>query len=87
MKPGGIVIVATFGPDAPEKCNGLEVVHYDADLLHDEFGATFTSVDSRTELHQAPFGTTQQFLYMFVQDRITRRRAFPGRHPIRLQCV
>ena len=63
MKPGGFVIVATFGPEGPEKCSGLEVVRYDADSLHDEFGAAFTLVDSKTELHQTPFGTTQQFLY------------------------
>lgn len=63
MKPGGYVIVATFGPEGPEKCSGLEVVRYDADALHGEFGAKFRLVDSKTELHQTPFGTTQQFLY------------------------
>ena len=26
MKPGGHVIVATFGPEGPEKCSGLSVV-------------------------------------------------------------
>lgn len=63
MKPGGHVIVATFGPEGPEKCSGLNVVRYDADSLHDEFGAHFRLVESATELHQTPFGTTQQFLY------------------------
>jgi SAM-dependent methyltransferase len=63
MKPGGFVIVATFGPEGPQKCSGLDVVRYDADSLHDEFGAKFRLVDSRTEVHQTPFGTTQQFLY------------------------
>lgn len=63
MKPGGHVIVATFGPEGPEKCSGLNVVRYDADSLHDEFGAHFRLMESATELHQTPFGTTQQFLY------------------------
>ena len=63
MKPGGHVIVATFGPEGPEKCSGLDVVRYDADSLHDEFGAHFRLMESATELHQTPFGTTQQFLY------------------------
>ena len=63
MKPGGFVIVATFGPEGPQKCSGLDAVRYDADSLHGEFGASFKLVDSKTELHQTPFGTTQQFLY------------------------
>lgn len=63
MKPGGYVIVATFGPEGPHKCSGLDVVRYDADSLHQEFGASFKLVDSATQLHQTPFGTTQQFLY------------------------
>ena len=63
MKPGGYVIVATFGPESPHKCSGLDVVRYDADSLHGEFGASFKLIDSKTDLHQTPFGTTQQFLY------------------------
>jgi SAM-dependent methyltransferase len=63
MKPGGYVIVATFGPEGPQKCSGLDVVRYDADSLHDEFGTSFKLVDSKTEVHRTPFGTTQQFLY------------------------
>ena len=63
MKPGGYVIVATFGPQGPHKCSGLDVVRYNADSLHDEFGASFRLINSTTELHKTPFGTTQQFLY------------------------
>lgn len=67
MKPGGHVIVATFGPEGPEKCSGLDVVRYDADTLHGEFGPRFRLVEHATELHQTPFGTTQQFLYCFCK--------------------
>lgn len=63
VKPGGYVLVATFGPEGPTKCSGLDVVRYDAEGLHDEFGARFELVESATELHQTPFGTKQQFLY------------------------
>ena len=41
VKHGGYVIMSTFGPEGPEKCSGLEVVCYDAERLHDEFGKTF----------------------------------------------
>jgi 2-polyprenyl-3-methyl-5-hydroxy-6-metoxy-1,4-benzoquinol methylase len=63
MKLGGHVIVATFGPEGPTQCSGLDVVRYDAQSLHAEFGRHFQLMESATELHQTPFGTTQQFLY------------------------
>jgi SAM-dependent methyltransferase len=65
VKHGGHVIVGTFGPEGPEKCSGLEVMRYDAGSLHDEFGARFRLVESSNELHETPFGTTQQFLYCY----------------------
>ena len=67
VKPGGHVIVSTFGPEGPTKCSGLEVVRYDADSLHGEFGGRFRLVESSEELHSTPFGTTQQFLYCYCQ--------------------
>ncbi|MDP3508829.1 MAG: class I SAM-dependent methyltransferase [Candidatus Melainabacteria bacterium] len=67
VKAGGHVIVATFGPQGPEKCSGLTTMRYDADSLHNQFGARFLLVDSATELHTTPFGTTQQFLYCFCK--------------------
>ena len=60
VKPGGHVIVSTFGPEEPTKCSGFDVVRYDADSLHNEFGTRFRLVDSLKELHRTPFGTTQQ---------------------------
>jgi SAM-dependent methyltransferase len=75
VRPGGHVIVSTFGPEGPLKCSGLEVVRYDADSLHDEFGRGFRLISSSKELHQTPFGTTQQFLYCYcVVEESARRR-------------
>lgn len=67
VKPGGHVIVATFGTEGPEKCSGLEVMRYDADSLHAQFGKTFKLISSQTEEHKTPFGTTQQFLYCYCK--------------------
>ena len=63
VKIGGHVIVATFGPQGPTQCSGLDVVRYDAASLHGEFGSAFRLEGSGTETHHTPFGTTQQFLY------------------------
>jgi len=67
VKPGGHVIVSTFGPDGPTKCSGLEVSRYDAESLHGEFGPRFHLVESSKELHHTPIGTTQQFLYCYCR--------------------
>ena len=67
VKRDGHVIVSTFGPEGPMKCSGLDVVRYDADSLHDQFGAHFRLVESSKELHRTPFGTTQQFLYCYCK--------------------
>ena len=64
---GGHVIVATFGPEGPTKCSGLDVVRYDAARLHREFGRGFEMVEHATELHRTPFGSTQQFLYCYCK--------------------
>jgi ubiquinone/menaquinone biosynthesis C-methylase UbiE len=63
VKPGGYVIVATFAPEGPRKCSGLNVVRYGPKELHSEFGDNFQLVNSRGETHLTPFGTEQQFLY------------------------
>lgn len=67
LRPGGHVVLATFGPEGPSKCSGLEVVRYDSEGLHQLFGDHFQLLSSHTELHQTPFGSTQQFLYCFCR--------------------
>ncbi len=67
VKPGGHVIVATFGPEGPTKCSGLDVVRYGPDALHDQFGAKFRLLRHLTEVHQTPAGATQQFTYCYCK--------------------
>ncbi len=63
LKPGGHAIIATFGPQGPGQCSGLDTVRYDAASLQRELGPRFALVEHATELHHTPFGTTQQFVY------------------------
>lgn len=67
VKLDGHVLVATFGPEGPERCSDLEVVRYDADKLHDEFGHEFRKVGSVTEMHRTPRGAEQQFVYCYCR--------------------
>lgn len=67
LKPGGHIVVATFGPAGPNHCSGLEVMRYSADELHGQFGGTFQQLSSFRELHQTPRGEEQEFVYCFCR--------------------
>ena len=69
LKPGGHIVVATFGLDGPARCSGLDVVRYDADGLHAEFGNAFVKLGSCLELHKTPWGSEQQFVYCYCRAR------------------
>jgi SAM-dependent methyltransferase len=67
LKSGGRIVIATFGPDGPEKCSGLPVMRYSADALKSELGSSFQLVRDTLFEHQTPFGSIQQFLYCEFQ--------------------
>ena len=67
LKPGGHIVVATFGHEGPEKCSGLDVARYDADEIHDQFGGAFRKLASFAEVHQTPGGAEQEFVYCYCR--------------------
>src|SRR5688572_1585098 len=69
LRPGGHILVATFGPSGPERCSGLPVARYSADGIHAQFGEEFRQVGSDEEVHQTPSGTEQEFVYCYCRVR------------------
>jgi SAM-dependent methyltransferase len=67
VRVGGHIILATFAPDGPERCSGLNVMRYTPESLHREFGKDFEVVDSARETHHTPFGTEQKFIYCYCR--------------------
>ena len=63
VRPGGHVVVASFAPEGPRRCSGLEVVRYSCESMHAQFGSNFTLVDSLREEHRTPGGALQAFVY------------------------
>jgi SAM-dependent methyltransferase len=63
VQPGGHIIVASFGPDGPTRCSGLDVVRYSPEAMHGEFGTAFRLLESVREHHHTPSGITQAFVY------------------------
>ncbi len=71
VKPGGLVIVATFAEDGPTKCSGLPVMRYDADQLHAEFGEPFLLLGHEKESHHTPGGSEQKFVYCLCRRTVS----------------
>lgn len=63
LRPGGTLVVATFGPEGPERCSGLPVVRRSAEGLAARLGPDFEPVLSELHDHRTPSGNVQQFLY------------------------
>lgn len=67
LQPGGDVVIATFAPEGPPKCSGLEVVRYDEASIATMLGPDFARRDSRREIHVTPWQTEQRFIYFHFQ--------------------
>lgn len=60
---GGQAVIATFGPDGPERCSGLEVERYSPAGLSAELGDTFELLESVDDIHRTPWGAEQAFVF------------------------
>ena len=63
VKPGGLVIVATFAEDGPMKCSGLPVMRYSPNELQAKFSELFDLQGYVRESHYTPAGDEQKFVY------------------------
>ena len=63
LKPHGSLIIATFGPEGPERCSGLPVARYSPEELQAELEAPFRLQETVREIHTTPFGSMQEFWY------------------------
>ncbi len=63
LRPGGHVVLATFGPDGPTRCSGLATRRYGVHELGDLLGPGFELRKHLLEEHRTPATVTQQFIY------------------------
>lgn len=69
LKPGGTAIIATFAPDGPLKCSGLEVRRHDGRSVRAALAGSvaLTLVDESREDHTTPWGAVQKFCYSVLR--------------------
>lgn len=64
------VLIASFAPDGPKKCSGLDTKAWDAPSLQQFLGNKFTLVETCDEQHSTPGGSQQHFNYcLFAFNR------------------
>lgn len=63
LAPGGLLIIATFAPDGPERCSDLPVRRYDSAMLAEEFGPDLELLDGWSDDHVTPSRKGQPFTW------------------------
>lgn len=69
LRPGAVVLMATFAPDGPVRCSGLAVVRYAPDALARELGDAFTLERALADVHHTPAGNVQRFTVAVLRRR------------------
>ena len=67
LLPEANLVLATFGPEAPERCSGLEICRYSIGSLQQLLEDRFRLRSHELCDHRTPTGTVQQFLYSWWQ--------------------
>lgn len=63
LRPGGLLILATFAEDGPERCSGLPVQRHSVDSLRQALADGLELLDQQPIRHLTPDGAEQKFLY------------------------
>lgn len=63
LAPAGQAVIASFGPDGPLKCSGLDVQRHGTDSLLALLGPELELVQDELIEHTTPGGTVQQFFF------------------------
>ncbi len=69
LRGGGHLIVATFAPDGPQRCSGLEVSRHDGRSVAALLGPEFELLDEIREVHGTPAGAEQRFCWSILRRR------------------
>lgn len=67
VAPGGHAIIATFAPDGPEQCCGLEVHRSAAEETLALLGPAFSAVTAERQMHRTPGGNEQAFSWLVAR--------------------
>jgi SAM-dependent methyltransferase len=67
IRPDGVLILATFALEGPERCSGLPVSRYGVAELRAVVLGRFEIVASQRESHHTPWGSVQEMMYFVLR--------------------
>lgn len=67
VTPGGLLVLATFGPDGPTACSGLPAARHSAEDLERLFAPHFVLERASLHVHRTPSGSDQQFTWVALR--------------------
>lgn len=65
----GRAIIGAFSFNGPEKCSGLDVVQYDGEKIESVLPQGLELVETVTDTHVMPNGSTQEFMYFIIKHK------------------
>lgn len=69
LRRGGMLLLATFAPDGPPRCSGLDVMRYSPSDIARELGDGFALVRGLSAVHQTPAAREQRFSVAVLRRR------------------
>ena len=67
VRPGGFVIISAFHLDGADKCSGLPVYRYNAQMLQERAGDDFQMLEAFDHTYTQPSGDTREYVYTLFQ--------------------
>jgi len=65
----GRAIIGAFSLNGPDKCSGLNIVQYDGSKMEAELPPGLELVETNTDTHVMPNGSTQEFMYFIIKHK------------------
>lgn len=65
----GRAIIGAFSFNGPEKCSGLNIVQYDGEKMESVLTQNLELVETVTDTHVMPNGSTQEFMYFIIKHK------------------
>ncbi|WP_291118896.1 class I SAM-dependent methyltransferase [Flavobacterium sp. UBA6135] len=63
ITPTGILVIATFSEQGPEKCSGISIKQYSEKTMAERLSKQFEKLQCKTIDHKTPFDTIQNFVF------------------------
>ncbi len=67
VRPKGYVLIAVFALDGADKCSGLPLYKYNAEMLSEQLGSDFTLQEHFNHTYINPFGGERPYIFTLFQ--------------------